>query len=204
MIYIIKSGEWYKIGYAANLLKRVTQYGTYNPDVEFIAYGEGDEKIESEIHSILKESKHKYRMEWFLASEEQINFIINKYNLQNASEYNKSIFFTTYQEKKQIACNNMTEETRMKLSEAARRRKPCAKGNTIACAKRRIGIVLPNRSKAILQYSLNGEFIAEHSTAANAARAIGKSYSMSAHIADCCRGKRYTAGGYKWIWKNNS
>lgn len=157
MIYIIKSGEWYKIGYAANLLKRVTQYGTYNPDVEFIAYGEGDEKIESEIHSILKESKHKYRMEWFLASEEQINFIINKYNLQSAAEYNKSIFFTTYQEKRQIACNNMTEETRMKLSEAA-----------------------------------------------NAARAIGKSYSMSSHIADCCRGKRYTAGGYKWTWKNNS
>ncbi len=45
MIYIIKSGEWYQIGYAANLLKRVKQYGTYNPDVEFIAYGEGDEKI---------------------------------------------------------------------------------------------------------------------------------------------------------------
>ena len=119
MIYIIKSREWYKIGYASNLLKRVKQYGTYNPDVEFIAYGEGDEKIESEIHSILKESKHEYRMEWFLASEEQVNFIINKYNLQNAAEYNKSIFFTTYQEKKQIASDIAVQKAADFVVEAA-------------------------------------------------------------------------------------
>lgn len=204
MIYLIKSREWYKIGYARNLLKRVAQYSTYNPDVEFIAYGYGDESIESEIHSILKESKHKYRMEWFLASEEQINFIKEKYSLQDASEYNRSIFFTTYQEKKQIACGNMSEETRLKLSEAGRRSSAKRKSKPIKFPKRKIGVVIPSRSKAVLQYSLDGAFISEYSTVSNAARSIGKSYSMAGHISDCCNGKRLTAGGYKWTWKNNS
>lgn len=204
MIYLIKSREWYKIGYARNLLKRVTQYATYNPDVEFIAYGNGDKKVESEIHSFLKESQHQYRMEWFLASEEQINLIIERYCLQDASEYNKDIFFTTYRDKKQIACNNMSEETRLKLSEAGRRSGAKRKSAPFKKPKRKIGVVIPSRSRAVLQYSLNGVFIAEHSTTSNAARAIGKSYSMAGHISDCCSGKRLTAGGYKWTWKNNS
>lgn len=202
MIYLIKSGEWYKAGYATNVFKRVCQYATYNPNVEFIAYGEGDKEIESKIHLLLKESKHPYRMEWFMASREQIDFIRAKYCPNDAVEYNKSMFFTTYKDKRQLACNNMSEETRLKLSEAGRRSGAKRKIKPFKSPTKRIDVIMPSRSKAVLQYSLEGDFIAEYSTISIAARAIGKSYGMAAHIADCCRKRRLTAGGYKWTWKN--
>lgn len=203
MIYILKSGMWYKIGYAQDVIKRVCQYGSYNPDVEFIAYGDGDKKTESEIHSILKEKKHKYRKEWFCADKQQIDYIVYKYNLNDAKEHNERIFFTTYKEKKRIACQKLPRETRLRLSKAGRKSFLKRKFTTIKYPKRKIGVVMPSRSRAVIQLSLDGDFIAEHLTLSNASRAIGMGNRVAAHIRECCIGERLSASGYRWIWKTN-
>ena len=59
---------------------------------------------------------------------------------------------------------------------------------------------LAKRGKEVEQYSLNDEYIATYSTAAEAGRALG--CSSSGHISAAARGKRKTAYGYKWKYKN--
>ncbi len=55
----------------------------------------------------------------------------------------------------------------------------------------------PN-SKAVIQLSKNGEFIAEFSTMKEASETIGRSISS---ISSCCgnKDKRTTVGGFKWV-----
>ena len=76
-----------------------------------------------------------------------------------------------------------TEEQKRKLSEAM-------KG-------RYVGEKNPN-SKAVIQLSKNGEFIAEFSTMKEASEKIGRSISS---ISSCCgtKDKRTIVGGFKWI-----
>lgn len=50
--------------------------------------------------------------------------------------------------------------------------------------------------KAVLQYSLEGEFIREWPSIIEASQSTGAN-----HISSCCRGKRKSAGGYKWKHK---
>lgn len=55
-------------------------------------------------------------------------------------------------------------------------------------------------SKPVLQYTIDGEFVAEYPSAREAER---KTEINNTNIIDCCNGKRYhkTAGGYKWKYK---
>lgn len=78
---------------------------------------------------------------------------------------------------------HLTEEHKSKLSEAM-------KG-------RYVGEKNPN-SKAVIQLSKNGEFIAEFSTMKEASETIGRSISS---ISSCCgnKDKRTVVGGFKWI-----
>lgn len=55
--------------------------------------------------------------------------------------------------------------------------------------------------KPVVQMSLDGKVIAEHAGLGVAARAIGAKGRSG--IADVCNGKRKTALGYKWMWKEN-
>ena len=50
----------------------------------------------------------------------------------------------------------------------------------------------------ILQYSKTGEFIAEYTSIHEAERQTGISNS---NICECCKGKRKSAGGYIWKYK---
>jgi hypothetical protein len=54
--------------------------------------------------------------------------------------------------------------------------------------------------KPIIQLSLQGEFIREWDSIAEAIRGIGK---KSLAISNACRDNRKTAGGYKWMYKEN-
>lgn len=78
---------------------------------------------------------------------------------------------------------HLTEEHKSKLSEAM-------KGKYV-------GEKNPN-SKAVIQLSKNGEFIAEFSTMKEASEKIGRSISS---ISSCCgtKDKRTIVGGFKWI-----
>jgi len=63
VIYFIKSGDYLKVGYSSDVAKRMKQYATHNPDFELLYIINGDEQLEKEIHTELKDYHH--RLEWF-------------------------------------------------------------------------------------------------------------------------------------------
>ena len=54
-------------------------------------------------------------------------------------------------------------------------------------------------SKSVLQFDLNDNFIKEYSSINQAKRETGFN---SSDISSCCKGKRKTAHGFKWKYKN--
>ena len=58
--------------------------------------------------------------------------------------------------------------------------------------------VADSRSKPILQYSKSGDFIREWKSAAEVERVLGINNS---DIIQCCKGRRKSAGGYIWRYK---
>lgn len=61
--------------------------------------------------------------------------------------------------------------------------------------------ILHRLSKPVLQFDLNGNFIAEYESRGDASR---KTNIQSSNIGMCCRGEYKTAGGYKWSFKKLS
>ena len=55
------------------------------------------------------------------------------------------------------------------------------------------------RSKKVLQFTLNNEFVAEYSSLAEAKRKLKKTTDY--YIGGCCRGERKTAYGFIWRYK---
>lgn len=55
--------------------------------------------------------------------------------------------------------------------------------------------------KKVLQYKLNGEFIAEYNSLAEAGRNTGIIYPR---ISNCCNGKVKQAGGFQWKFKDDN
>lgn len=56
-----------------------------------------------------------------------------------------------------------------------------------------------SKSKPVEQYTIDGQFITEYQSAAEAERKIGIGNS---HINACCQGKRKSAGGFIWKFKS--
>ena len=56
-----------------------------------------------------------------------------------------------------------------------------------------------NDKKPVLQFDLQGNFIAEYSSASEAQRAVGLKNVNS--ITRCCENHQHTAAGYCWKWK---
>jgi hypothetical protein len=61
--------------------------------------------------------------------------------------------------------------------------------------------IIERCAKPVLQYSLDGEFIREWVMGADAVRSIDK--LKSSNLTKCLQGKRKSAGGYIWKYKNN-
>lgn len=55
-------------------------------------------------------------------------------------------------------------------------------------------------AKAVIQLTRDGEYVAEYMSAKEFARSIGKEKSAT-HINACCTGKRGSAFGFKWMYK---
>ena len=55
-------------------------------------------------------------------------------------------------------------------------------------------------TKPILQYTKDGEFIKEWTSAKEASRVLGINNS---HIAACCKGKRKSSGGFVWKYSES-
>ena len=65
------------------------------------------------------------------------------------------------------------------------------------CSKKMMGKTL--KSKPILQFSKQGDFIREWNSAMEIKRELGLNNFC---INKCCRGLQYTSGGYKWLYKS--
>lgn len=63
MIYLIQSGNFLKIGYTSDIVKRMKQYNTCNPDYILLGITEGNREDEKRLHN--KFSKLKHKNEWF-------------------------------------------------------------------------------------------------------------------------------------------
>ncbi len=63
MLYLIKSNDKLKIGYAKDIPKRLKTYKTHNLDVELLSSKEGSFTDETFLHNILK--SYKIDLEWF-------------------------------------------------------------------------------------------------------------------------------------------
>lgn len=71
--YLIKSGNYHKIGKTTNITNRMTNYKCENPDFRLIDTVNVD--IEYQLHKKYKQFNH--RNEWFLLNDEQITEILN-------------------------------------------------------------------------------------------------------------------------------
>ena len=75
MLYLLKSSDRLKIGFATDMQMRLKAYATHNPDYELIGTREGDLKDESFLHKVL--SKYKVdNTEWMKYDP----FIIDVFN----------------------------------------------------------------------------------------------------------------------------
>ena len=101
-------------------------------------------------------------------------------NGYNTSSYGSS-HYKKYGEKNSMFGKHHSEASKRKMSEAS--------------------IKNPSKlKKAVLQYSMNGELIAEYSSTRDAERQTGCHHQ---HICYCCRGKYKYSGGYIWKYKED-
>ena len=107
MLYLLKSGNYLKIGYAKNIEERMKLYTTHNPDFELLDTAEGTLLDEKELHKVCKRWQH--RTEWYDYNEEVIK-IFKEFTTRNKSEV---IFKFLIQESrlKEIAllCTNLNK-----------------------------------------------------------------------------------------------
>ena len=90
-----------------------------------------------------------------------------------------------------------TEETRKKISESMTGEKnPWYGKHPTEETRKKMSDSKPK--KPVLQFSKDGELIAEYSSAREAERTTGCSNS---NICECCNGKRKSCGGYIWKYE---
>lgn len=54
MIYLLESGNYYKIGFSDNFEQRLKSYLTHNPDIEVFDLKEGTKQDEDKLHELCK------------------------------------------------------------------------------------------------------------------------------------------------------
>lgn len=89
-VYVIKKGDYYKIGRTKNLLRRKRQLQTAHAEsVEFLYYKKFDDyvKVEKALHSIFSTSR--YHGEWFRLSDENRSILDKIFGAKLLSETDK-------------------------------------------------------------------------------------------------------------------
>ena len=88
MIYLAKSGDYYKIGYSGSVEARLRELQVGNPlPVTLIDSWQGDKSDESGIHQHLKDKQ--IRGEWFYLSEDDLAWLesVKKVPAQDAARF---------------------------------------------------------------------------------------------------------------------
>lgn len=86
MIYIIESGEYFKIGFATNVKNRMSTYRTHNPNIQLVHSFEGSMEDEKKLHLALKQ--YRYKLEWFHKFDNWFS-VINNVGLDCGIDFNK-------------------------------------------------------------------------------------------------------------------
>ena len=146
------------------------------------------------------------REEYYISLYNTIN---NGYNCESGGHENKIVSDESKQKmsdaKKGKYCGensplygkHLTDEHKRKISEARKGEKhPMYGKHRDDETKDKIRL---RHNKAVVQYTKEGEFVAEYESALVAKNITGINNS---HIGDCCLGKRKSAGGFKWSFKN--
>jgi len=77
MIYVIESGDYFKVGYTDDKWKRRTSsYNTHNPDWSLIAKLSGSRSDEAKLHKSLSRFKSTYRKEWFIKFDDWLSILL--------------------------------------------------------------------------------------------------------------------------------
>ena len=94
-------------------------------------------------------------------------------------------------------------ETRKKISESLKGKQKCLGYKHTEETKekhRQLWLGTKNcRSRAVIQYDLNGKFIKRYDYMQQAVNELG--LSSSSHISMCCNGKRHKCNGYIWKYE---
>ena len=141
-----------------------------------------------------------------LSKVDKMKIPMSEKTRRKISEAKTGIIFTEEQKKKlseaKTGENNpmfgkhLSEDTKRKISES--------KTGIIFTEEHRKKMSQANKgkiyapTKSVIQYSKDGEFIAEYNSVMEASRQIGCNPSS---ICKCCKGTRKTAGGYIWKYK---
>ena len=146
------------------------------------------------------------REEYYISLYNTIN---NGYNCESGGHENKIVSDESKQKmsdaKKGKYCGensplygkHLTDEHKRKISEARKGEKhPMYGKHRDDETKDKIRL---RHNKAVVQYTKEGEFVAEYESALVAKNITGINNS---HIGDCCLGKRKSAGGFKWSFKS--
>ena len=146
------------------------------------------------------------REEYYISLYNTIN---NGYNCESGGHENKIVSDETKDKmsdaKKGKYCGensplygkHLTDEHKRKISEARKGEKhPMYGKHRDDATKDKIRL---RHNKAVVQYTKEGEFVAEYESALIAKEKTGIN---NRHIGACCRGMRKSAGGFKWTFKN--
>jgi len=101
--YVLKSGNYYKIGRTNDLKRRIKQYETHNPIIELICSIDCD--CEYYLHYRFKDKVIKN--EWFLLTDEDITFILTNTDLLHTFSY-ENLFDYAETHTDELAQNFMT------------------------------------------------------------------------------------------------
>ena len=119
-------------------------------------------------------------------------------NGYNTSEYGGSSYKRTEETKRKMSDamtgRTFSEESKKKMSEAKTGEKHPNFGKHLS-EEHRKKISESKPKNPVLQFSKNGELIAEYPSTMEASRQTG---CNQGHICLCCKGKRKTTGGYIW------
>ena len=87
MIYLIKSGDYLKIGYSQYPEKRIYELQIGNPEkLKILSYKKGGRWDEKSLHQLCKD--YKYRGEWFRNCKEVIDIFNNYFIMPFISKKN--------------------------------------------------------------------------------------------------------------------
>lgn len=129
----------------------------------------------------------------------------NNYNYKKTEEHRKKISDSHVGEKNPMFGKHLSEETKKKLSEShtgkhhseesRKRISESLTGRTLSEETRK-KMADSKPKNPVLQFSKDGEFIAEYPSIMEAERQTGCS-----HIYGCCKGTRKSCGGFIWKYK---